>query len=140
MHMQQRPVGLLVAMVAVIATVIVGACGEAGETRSIALDAVKSSGVSGQVKLTDVGDGRTRVEIEVDPAGNLDMPAHIHPGVCGNITPQPRFPLANVANGRASTVVPASLAELMTGNLAVTLHKSNENLKITSACGTLVVG
>lgn len=140
MHMQQRPIGLIVALVAMIATGLVASCAEARETRSITLAGVKSSGVAGNVTLTDVGDGRTRVDVEVDPAGNLDMPAHIHPGICGNITPQPRFPLANVANGHASTVVPASLAELMTGNLAVTLHKSNEDLKITTACGTLVVG
>jgi hypothetical protein len=138
-RMQHRPVGLIVAMLAVIATVLVSACSQAGETRSITIEGVKSSGVSGHVTLTDVGDGRTRVDVEVDPAGNLDMPAHIHPGICGNITPQPRFPLANVANGHSSTVVPASLAELMTGALAVTLHKSNEDLKTTSACGTLVV-
>ncbi len=144
MPMKPRSIGLAIAMIAVLSVVLVVAGQVAGQdaglTRLIPLEAVKSSGVSGTVTLTEVGGGRTRVEVQVDPAGNLDMPAHIHPGICGEIIPQPRFPLENVKGGHVSTVVPASMAELMTGSLAVTLHKSNENLKVTTACGTLTVG
>lgn len=144
MAMKPRSIGLVIAMIAVVSAVLVVlgqvAAQDAGLTRLIPLAAVKSSGVSGTVTLTDIGGGRTRIEVQVDPAGNLDMPSHIHPGICGEIIPQPRFPLESVKGGHASTVVPASMAELMTGNLAVTLHKSNEDLKITTACGTLTAG
>ncbi len=142
MPVKPRSIGLVIAMIAVVATVLVVAGQVAGQdaglARSIPLAEVKASGVSGTVTLTDVGGGRTQIAVQVDPAGNLDMPSHVHPGICGNITPQPRFPLENVKNGVASTVIPASFAELFTGNLAVTLHQSNENLKFTTACGTLV--
>lgn len=140
MPMKPRSIGLVIAMIAVVSAVLVVAGQDASLTRLIPLTAVKSSGVSGTVTLTDVGGGRTRIEVQVDPAGNLDMPSHIHPGICGDIIPQPRYPLENVKGGHTSTVVPASMAELMTGNLAVTLHKSNEDLKITTACGTLTAG
>ncbi len=144
MLMKPRSIGLAIAMVAVVSVVLVVAGQVAGQdaglTRLIPLEAVKSSGVSGTVTLTDVGDGRTRVEVQVDPAGNLDMPSHIHAGTCEKVIPQPRFPLESVKGGHVSTVVPASMAELMTGNLAVTLHKSNADLKVTTACGTLTVG
>lgn len=141
MLLKPRSIGLviaIVAIVAVVATVLIGASQPAGPSQSIALAPVKSSGVSGTVTLTDLGGGRTRIEVQVDPAGNLDMPSHVHPGICGEIIPQPRFPLENVKSGHASTVIPVSLAELMVGTMAVTLHQSNDNLKTTVACGTLV--
>ncbi len=141
MSLKPRSIGLVIAVVAIIAvvaTVLVSASQQAGPSRSIALASVKSSGVSGTVTLTDVGGGRTRIEVQVDSAGHLDMPSHVHPGICGEIIPQPRFPLENVRSGSASTVIPVSLAELMVGTMAVTLHESNDNLKNTVACGTLV--
>jgi hypothetical protein len=140
MLLKPRSIGLVIAVVAIIAvvaTVLVSSSQPTGPSQSIALASIKSSGVSGTVTLTDVGGGRTRIEVQVDPAGNLDMPSHVHPGICGEIIPQPRFPLENVKSGHASTVIPVSLAELMVGTMAVTLHQSNDNLKTTVACGTL---
>lgn len=128
----------VVAIVAVVATVLIGASQPAGPSQSVALASVKASGVTGTVTLTDLGGGRTRLDVEVDPAGNLDMPSHVHPGICGEVIPQPRYPLENVKSGHASTVIPVSLTELMVGTMAVTLHESNDNLKNTVACGTLV--
>ena len=140
MRPRLRSIGLVFGTITIAAIVLVGASQRAGPTQSDALVAVKSSGVSGTATLTDAGGGRTRVDVQVDPAGNLDMPAHVHPGICGAVIPQPRFPLENVRNGHASTVVPSSFAELLAGNMSVTLHKSNEDLKTTVACGTLVAG
>lgn len=72
--------------------------------------------------------------MEVSAAGNLDMPAHIHPGTCDNLTPQPKFPLENVKNGSSKTVVPVPIDELFAGNLAVNIHHSNDDLKTYTAC------
>jgi hypothetical protein len=122
--------------VAVIVTVtIIAACqaATAGPPRTIALETLNDSGVTGTVAFSDVG-GRTRVDVTVDPAGNPDMPAHIHPGTCDNLTPQPKFPLENVRNGTSTTVVPASIDELFAGDLAVNIHKSNDDLKTYTAC------
>jgi hypothetical protein len=116
-----------------------GACQpNTGASASITLDELRSSGVHGTVRIVDLTGGRSRVEVEVEPAGNRDMPAHIHPGTCAELVPQPRFPLENVKDGRATTVVPASMVELFDGDLAVTLHESNDNLKVMTACADLV--
>lgn len=126
--------GLVVAVLMILATII-GACqaAAAAPPRTIALETLNDSGVTGTVAFSDVG-GRTRVDVTVDPAGNPDMPAHIHPGTCDELVPQPKFPLENVRNGTSTTVVPASITELFAGNLAVNIHKSNDDLKAYTAC------
>ena len=126
--------GLAVAVVMMLATVV-SACQTAAATppRTIALETLNDSGVTGTVAFSDVN-GRTRVDVTVDPADNPDMPAHIHPGTCAELVPQPKFPLENVRNGTSTTVVPASIAELFAGNLAVNVHKSNDDLKTYTAC------
>jgi hypothetical protein len=112
-------------------------CAAAATSRSVQLDTLNDSRVTGAVTLTDVGRSRTRVEIRVDAAGNADMPAHIHPGSCADLVPQPRYPLVNVVNGVSATEVPASLAELVAGDLAVNLHRSNEDMRTYTACADL---
>ena len=123
----------LVAAVALMAIVMVACQAAASPPRVITLRTLNNSGVTGTVSFGDLG-GRTGVEIAVDPGGNPDMPAHIHPGTCDNLTPQPKYPLENVKNGMSKTVVPASMNELFAGNLAVNIHKSNDDLKTYTAC------
>jgi hypothetical protein len=116
------------------ASVILAACQAQGDTRTLTLQSLSDSQVTGTVTLTELDAMRTRVVIAVDPAGNPDMPAHIHPGTCDALIPQPRFPLANVVDGASTTEVPASFAELVTGDVAVNLHKSNNELEVYTAC------
>jgi hypothetical protein len=119
---------------AAAAAIVLGAC-QAATTAPRNLDFVtlNDSGVTGSVEFRDVG-GRTEVEVRVEPAGNLDMPAHIHPGTCDNLTPQPKYPLENVRNGVSSTIVPAAIAELFGGELALNIHRSNDDLRTYTAC------
>jgi hypothetical protein len=126
------PLGL-VAVVAYMAIVMVACQAAASPPRVITLRTLNDSGVTGTVSFGDLGE-RTGVEIAVEPGGNPDMPAHIHPGTCDNLTPQPKYPLENVKNGVSKTVVPASLNELFAGNLAVNVHRSNDDLKTYTAC------
>lgn len=111
------------------------ACQAAAEAppRTIGLRTLNDSGVAGTVTFRGVG-GRTEVTIEVDPGGNPDMPAHIHPGTCDDLTPQPKFPLENVRDGRSRTAVPAALDDLFAGDLAVNIHRSNDDLGTYTAC------
>ena len=127
--------GLAVAVLAIALAALIGACQAAAVAppRTITLQTLNDSGVTGTVAFSDVGD-KTRVEIAVDPGGNPDMPAHIHPGTCDDLTPQPKFPLENVRNGSSKTVVPASIDELFAGGLAVNIHRSNDDLKTYTAC------
>jgi hypothetical protein len=121
---------MLLALVAMTLT----ACQAAADPpRTITLRTLNASGVTGTVTFAAI-DNKTQVEIAVDPAGNLDMPAHIHPGTCDELTPQPKFPLENVQSGSSKTVVPASIDELFAGGLAVNIHHSNDDLKTYTAC------
>jgi hypothetical protein len=121
-----------------VAALLLAACqGGGGPGRQVALRTLNDSGVSGTATLTDLGNSRTRVEIAVEPAGNPDMPAHIHPGTCEDLTPQPRFPLENVQGGRSVTEVPASLDELTRGDVAINVHHSNEDMATYTACGEI---
>jgi hypothetical protein len=122
----------LLALSAILSTLLACAS-DAVPTRTITLTTLNGSGVTGTVTFSDLG-RKTGVDVTVSPAGNLDMPAHIHPGTCENLTPQPKFPLENVRDGVSKTVVPASMKELFAGDLAVNVHKSNDDLKTYTAC------
>jgi hypothetical protein len=117
---------------------VVAACqGATGPSTVVQLRTLNNSGVTGTVTLADIGEDRTQVEVRVEPAGNLDMPAHIHPGSCDDLIPQPQYPLENVVNGTSTTVVRASVADLTGGGLAVNLHRSNQDLQTYTACSDL---
>lgn len=122
-------------LVVVAMVVALTACqAAASPPRTIALQTLSDSGVTGTVAFTTDGGGKTAVLVTVDPAGNLDMPAHIHPGSCDSPTPQPKFPLQNVRDGVSNTVVPASIDELFAGGLMINIHRSNDDLKAYTAC------
>ena len=121
----------------VLASLALAACQGPAQSRTVDLTTLNGSGVTGTVLLTDQGGGRTRVEIQVTAAGNLDMPAHIHPGTCAALVPQPKYPLENVRDGHSVTFVPASFAELDTTIVAVNVHKAITDLKTYTACADL---
>jgi hypothetical protein len=123
-----------IAIIALMAITLAACQAAAGDPpRTVTLQTLNDSGVAGTVSFASTGD-KTAVEVAVEPGGNLDMPAHIHPGSCDDLTPQPKFPLENVQNGRSRTVVPATLDELFAGDLAVNIHRSNDDLKTYTAC------
>jgi hypothetical protein len=123
------------ALVGLSLAVLLGACGspEPSPTR-LTLRTLSDSGVTGSVTLTAISPARTQVSVEVDPAGHPDMPAHIHPGTCDDLVPQPRYPLTNVVDGSSLTEVSASLEELLAGDVALNLHASNAEMEVYTAC------
>ena len=125
------------ALALVVGLIVVSACAATSQTHTIQLQQLNSSGVRGTVALVDVGEGRTRVEVRVEPGGNPDMPAHIHPGSCAVLVAQPKYPLQNVVSGSSTTIVPAAMAELLAGDLAVNLHRANDDLGTYTACADL---
>src|SRR5436190_7617312 len=72
------------------------------------------SGEDGSAQLTDMGDGTTKVELLIlnAPEGAV-QPAHIHEGTCANLTAKPSYPLESVKDGKSTTIVKVSLADLM---------------------------
>ena len=130
---------LLHAAAAGLVLVALGACaaGPSAAPVTLQLRELNESGVSGTVILTAIDDARTLVEVDVEAAGLLNMPAHIHPGTCAELVPQPTYALQNVIDGRSSTEVAASLEELLSGGQALNIHTSNEQMDVYSACGEL---
>jgi hypothetical protein len=125
-------VGVLVVVFALVA-----GCAANGQRVTIDLETLNDSGVTGTVTMISLGD-RTQVDVDVDPAGHPDMPSHIHPGDCDNLVPQPKYPLRNVVDGKASTIIAVPLTELLGGDLAINLHNSNEDMRTYTACANLV--
>lgn len=128
------PWRLVASVVVACSLAALAGCQQAApSSRSLTFVTLNDSGVTGSVSFRDVG-GRTSVDVRLEPAGNLDMPAHIHPGTCDNLTPQPKYPLENVRDGTSLTVVPASIGELFGGGLALNVHRSNDDLGTYTAC------
>lgn len=93
---------------------------------------LNDSGVSGTATLYEAGD-RTIVELDLEDTGE-NHPAHIHAGSCDDLQPEPAYPLENVgSDGQSTSIVDASLDELIDGDFAVDLHLSPNEL------GTLIV-
>jgi len=120
-----------------LALVVAACTSQQATVRTVQLETLNDSGVTGSALLTDQGDGTTQVVVDVEPSGHPDMPVHIHPGTCADLVPQPRYPLQNVIDGHSETIVPAPLAELFAGGLALNLHASNEDLGTYTACADL---
>ena len=107
-----------------------------GKAEQIPLKAQNSSGETGTVKLTPMGD-KTRVEISLKGAPSTAQPAHVHEGTCAQLDPKPKYPLNNVVNGKSVTEVPVSIDQLTGGNMAVNVHKSGDDIKTYVSCGDL---
>jgi hypothetical protein len=123
------------ASVVLLSAALLAGCASAPpQSEQLQLRTLNDSGVTGSVTLTDMGDQRTLVEIDVDPAGHPSMPAHIHPGTCDELVPQPKYPLQNVVDGASVTEVPAPLDELLRGEVALNIHHSNEEMGVYTAC------
>lgn len=114
---------------------LAGCASSSGDApRILELEPQNDSEVVGNVTLTSSGEGRTVVEIDVDPAGHPDMPAHIHSGTCVEMIPQPVYPLENVRDGTSRTEIPVALSELLADPVVVNLHHSNDQMEISTAC------
>jgi hypothetical protein len=134
----RRPSRTAVILIWTGLALVLSACtGPQAASRTVELATLNDSGVTGSAVLTDLGDGTTRVEVDVDPAGHPNMPAHIHPGTCDNLVPQPLYPLQNVVDGHSDTEIQVSHDELFAGGLALNIHNSNDDLATYTACADL---
>ena len=91
---------------------------------------------AGTATLVPMGE-KTQVNIDVKagPTG-VEQPIHIHSGPCdrlGGIV----HPLNNVVNGKSTTEVNATLASIVSGSLAINLHKSTTEIAVYTTCGDI---
>ena len=133
---QPRATARTIAVTAFLAATVLVGCRGTPAVRSVSLELeqINGSGVTGNVVITEVDATTTLVTVDADPAGHPDMPAHIHPGSCAELIPQPRFALENIVDGDSSTRVPASFEELTEPGQAINLHESNAALDVYTAC------
>ena len=110
------------------------------QTLTLTMNAQNNSGISGIATFTDLGNGKTRVMMQVSGAGPGPEPAHIHPGGCTQLDPTPEFTLSSVTNGTSTTDVDSTLAELLDGDYAIHMHKSPDELTVYVACADIVRG
>ena len=103
---------------------------------TVELKAVGDSGVSGEATLTPV-DNKTKVAITLTGAPEgVAQPAHIHQGTCEELG-APKYPLSAVENGKSETTIDAKVSDLTTGDLAINVHKSKEEIAAYVACGEI---
>ncbi len=126
------------AAAAALLAVAVPAVAADGPHRVYALAAQNSSAELGTVTLTDVGGGKTRVDVALAGAPtDVPQPAHIHEGSCAKLDPKPKYPLTTVVDGTSTTTVDVPMAQLVAGGLAVNVHKSTKDIPTYVSCGEL---
>jgi hypothetical protein len=96
------------------------------------------SDVAGMATLTDLGGGKTRVEVRLSPAAG-DHPMHVHEGLCTNPNPAPRYALTNVQNGVSMTAVEVAVADLTQAPMSINVHRSVQDMDTVIACADLAL-
>ena len=125
-----------------LATLALVACGSddddaaAGDDVTVELAEFDGSGQTGTATLTADGE-QTRVVISVDSPVSDSQPAHIHEGTCDDLTPEPLYGLPNVTAGSSDSTVDVSLDTLTSGEYAINLHMSDEDLPTYTSCGDI---
>lgn len=107
----------------------------------VTLNAVGTSGVTGQAQIMDHGNGQTMVTVNLMAQGNSTHSGHIHTGTCealGDVVvPLQEVTLANGA-GSSSSTLSVPLATVMNGQHVVSYHASSgANPGASVVCGAI---
>ena len=77
------------------------------------------------------------VSVSVTRGTMVPQPAHIHTGHCAKIGGVV-YPLSNVVSGKSTTTIRnVSLASVETGDFAINIHKSAEDIGTYVSCGEI---
>ena len=130
-----RPILALFAAAAMSSVAI--AAGDAPASVTVTMAPQNNSNESGTATLTQVGKD-VQVVVDLTNAPAEAQPAHIHPGTCAKLAPAPKYPLSNVVNGKSTTTLKnVTLTELTSGQFAVNVHKSANDLATYVSCGDI---
>ncbi|HEY8744975.1 MAG TPA: hypothetical protein VIU62_17945 [Chloroflexota bacterium] len=132
-----KRLSLVLSLALLLALALVGSVAAQSAPVTVTLATQNNSGVSGTATLTAMGN-QTQVVVNVtgEPAGGSE-PEHIHTGSCPAVGAV-KYPLKNVVNGTATTVVNVPLATLTAGTFAVNLHESVAKIGVYIACGNIM--
>lgn len=107
------------------------------EAIQINLGAQNNSGQIGKAVLVAKG-AETLVTVTVTPsAQGAEQPIHIHAGSCATLG-KVDFPLTTMVGGISTTLVKASLKDILSQTRAINIHKSRTEASIYTSCGDLV--
>ena len=136
--MTRLAAALAVALLGVLMVVGSAAAQNTPASITITMNPQNNSGESGTATLTTNGD-QTTVVLNLTGAPANPQPAHIHPGTCANLDPNPKYPLTSVQNGQSTTNVPVSLESLINGGFAINVHKSAQEVSVYYSCGNITL-
>jgi LPXTG-motif cell wall-anchored protein len=112
-----------------------------GKVVRVTLIDENGSGEDGSAQLTDQGDGTTKVELlMLNAPEGAEQPAHIHKGTCTTLDPKPAYPLETIKEGKSTTTVKVTLADLAKEKYAINVHKSAAEASVYVSCGNLPSG
>jgi hypothetical protein len=103
------------------------------------LEPVDDSGVSGTVRITS-DNGQVTVAILLTEGLEEDAvhPVHIHDGTCDDLGGV-AYPLEDIVDGVSETTLEVDLAEIMTGEYAINVHLSADEMSVWVACADIPV-
>lgn len=108
---------------------------------AVTMNAVGSSGVTGQAQFMDHGSGQTMVTVNLTAQGTSTHSGHIHQGTCDSpgqvVVPLQDVTLAN-GTGSSSSTINVPLATVMNGQHIVAYHASSgDNPGAPVVCGQI---
>jgi hypothetical protein len=119
----------------VVLTIAAFSPAAAQDTITIDMQEIDGSGQSGTANITSDGD-QVIVSIEIDPGPDGEpQPVHIHEGNCRDLG-DVAFPLEDVVDGVSESTADVSLSELISGDYAINVHLSEDQMDVYVACGT----
>ncbi len=136
------------AAVLTAAAMIAGGCGSgsddgaesaAGDPLVLELFEQNGSGQTGTATFTALGEGRTRIVLELTNPPAEPQPAHVHSGSCEDLGP-PVVGLTDVEDGRSVTETDTPLDELEGRDLVIHAHKSEAVFDVSIACAPVMRG
>ena len=105
-----------------------GMAGAQAMGSAVTMNAVGTSGVTGQAQFMDHGGGSTMVTVNLTAQGNTTHSGHIHTGTCDApgdvVAPLQDITLAN-GTGSSSSTLQIPLATVMNGQHIVAYHQSS---------------
>jgi len=106
---------------------------------TVQLAAGRDGDQSGTATLTAKGN-QTDVTLNIKPgAAGVAQPAHVHVGGCP-VPDAVKYPLKDVVDGKSTTTLDVSFAQLLTGGFAVNVHQSAADIGKYVACGVIPQG
>jgi len=82
-------------------------------------------------------DGQTEVVVAIVPGEpGVAQPAHVHDGACPEVGPV-AFALTDIVDGRSTTLIDTPLEQVVSGNRAINVHRSQQEIQAYVACGAI---